>query len=141
MAKEKGGWSSFPHDADLGIEGRGKTMSGAFEQAAIALLKAITDQEVKCVAEVRIACAAADPELLFVEWIDSLIYEMAVRNMLFGRVRVKIEGDRLTALAWGEPLDPVKHRPACEPKAATLTELHVGRDDDGVWRARCVVDV
>ena len=37
-------------------------------------------------------CEAPDLELLFVEWLNAIIYEMAVRKMLFGRFSVRIEG-------------------------------------------------
>jgi len=60
--------------------------------------------------------------------------------MLFGRFTVTIEGNRLTATMWGEPVDPARHAPACEPKGATYTALRVARDLEG-WSAGCVVDV
>ena len=34
---------------------------------------------------VQVRCEVPDLELLFVEWLNAIIYEMAVRNMLFGR--------------------------------------------------------
>ena len=43
--------------------------------------------------------------------------------------------------AWGEAVDRDRHQPAVEVKGATLTEVDVQRDEDGVWHARCVVDV
>lgn len=66
---------------------------------------------------------------------------MALRHMLFSRFEVALEGQRLNATAWGEPVDPGKHQPAVEIKGATYTELKVGRDESGRWLAQCVVDV
>jgi SHS2 domain-containing protein len=66
---------------------------------------------------------------------------MAVRRMLFGRFAVMIDGDRLRATLWGEPVDVAKHAPACEPKGATYTALRVAQDAEGIWSASCVVDV
>ena len=34
---------------------------------------------------VAIECEAPDDELLFAEWLNAVIYEMATRRMLFGR--------------------------------------------------------
>jgi SHS2 domain-containing protein len=66
---------------------------------------------------------------------------MATRQLVFGRFAVAIEGRRLEGRAWGEPVDRVRHMPAVEPKAATLTTLKVERRDDGAWIAQCIVDV
>ena len=79
--------------------------------------------------------------LLFVDWLNTIIYEMAVRRMLFSRFAVTIERIRLKATLWGEPVDVARHAPACEPKGATYTALRVAQDRDGLWSAACVVDV
>lgn len=87
-----------------------------------------------------IRCEAPDPEFLLVDWLNALIYEMATRHMLFSRYEVRIEGDRLEATAWGEPVDRSRHQPAVEPKGATFTALQVARQGEE-WIAQCVVDV
>ena len=86
-------------------------------------------------------CKAPDNAYLLLDWLNALIYEMAVRRVVFGRFAVSIEGNRLDGWAWGEPVDRKRHRPAVEPKGATLTALKVGIRDDGAWVAQCVVDV
>lgn len=140
-AANKARWAHFPHDADVGVRGCGATAAQAFEQAACALTAVITDAEVKALSSVEVKCEAPDLELLFVEWLNAIIYEMAVRKMLFGRFAVRIEGDRLEGTLWGEPVDVARHAPACEPKGATYTALKVAQDRDGVWSAACIVDV
>ena len=139
---KRGGWEHFPHQADIGIRGFGSTREQAYEQAAIALTAIITDPtKVKTEEKVEIACQEGDDELLFVDWLSCLLYEMDIRKMLFGRFEVHIEQGRLTATAWGEKIDVSKHRPAVEVKAATYTTLSVGQDENGMWVAQCVVDV
>jgi protein archease len=135
------GWEHFPHDADVGLRGWGATASEAFEQAARALTAVITTAEVKPLVCVNVSCEAPDLELLLPEWLNSLVYEMGVRRMLFGRFAVRIENGRLQATLWGEPIDVQRHAPACEVKGATYTALEVVRDADGMWSAACVVDV
>jgi SHS2 domain-containing protein len=61
--------------------------------------------------------------------------------MLFNAFDVTIEDGRLTATAWGEPVDTTRHEPAVEVKGATYTSLVVERQGNGSWRAGCVVDV
>jgi tRNA nucleotidyltransferase (CCA-adding enzyme) len=136
-----GSFRHFAHGADLGVTGEGQTVEEAFAQAALALTRAVTDAEVAPATRVTVACEAPDVELLFVEWLNAVIYEMAVRQMLFGRFAVAIEGTRLKGDLWGEAVDPARHAPACEPKGATYTALRVAQESDGLWRASCVVDV
>ena len=139
-AKTRIGWEHFPHGADVGVRGFGATPSRAFEQAALALTAVVTTAQIEPRSRVEVKCAASDLELLFVDWLNAIIYEMAVRNMLFARFAVKIEGTALTATLWGEPIDVARHAPACEPKGATYTALRVAQEDGG-WSAACVVDV
>jgi SHS2 domain-containing protein len=135
------GWSHFPHAADIGIEGWGPTLAIAFEQAALALMAAVTTVRVEPATEVEVACSAPDRELLFVEWLNAIIYEMAVRRMVFGVFRVCLTDGQLQGRLWGEAVEVARHEPACEPKGATYTALKVSEDSNGRWSARCVVDV
>lgn len=141
MGMDMGSWQHFQHDADIGLLGCGATLDEAFEQIAIALTAVITDPAgVQPRVEVSIHCAAPDAELLLVDWLNALVYEMATRNMLFGRFRCHIDASRLEASAWGEPIDVARHAPAVEVKGATYTGLRVSREG-GMWVASCVVDV
>lgn len=139
--EQKSDWEHFPHDADVGVRGCGATPAEAFEQAAYALTAVVTRAEVNPTVAVQLTCEAPDLELLFVEWLNAIIYEMAVRNMLFGRFSVRIENRHLAGTLWGEPVDVERHAPACEPKGATYTELKVAKGADGRWSAACIVDV
>jgi SHS2 domain-containing protein len=134
-------WEHFPHDADVGVKGFGASPAEAFEQAGEALTAVITHAAVEPKLPVEVHCEAPDLELLFVEWLNAIVYEMAVRDMLFGRFSVRIEDTRLEGTLWGEPIDVGRHAPACEPKGATYTALKVAADKNGIWSAACIVDV
>ena len=135
-------WEHFSHGADIGVRGIGSSKAAAFEQAALALTSVITDlQSVRPETPVRITCEAPADDLLLVDWLNALVYEMATRRMLFGSFAVNIEGSRVHATAWGEAVDRIRHEPAVEVKGATHTELCVERQADGRWLAQCVVDV
>ena len=132
----------FVHGADIGVRGFGPTLASAFEQGALALTAVITDLAgVAPLQSVEVACEAPDPELLFVDWLNALVFEMATRHRLFSRFEVEISGDHLSGRIWGEPVDVARHRPAVEVKGATYTQLAVRREPDGQWLAQCVVDV
>jgi SHS2 domain-containing protein len=71
---------------------------------------------------------------------------MAIGRMLFNCYEVRIGdasngGLTLDGVAYGEPVEPVRHQPAVEIKGATHTELRVEERPDGRWLAQCVVDV
>lgn len=135
-------WEHFAHQADIGVRGTGATLSEAFEQAACALTAVITDPEaVRATRAVEVQCEARDPELLLVDWLNAIVYEMAVQRMLFSRFEVQTDGHQLSGCAWGEAIDVCRHQPAVEIKGATMTELKVTQDGDGRWIAQCIVDV
>ena len=135
-------WSHFQHDADIGVRGCGPTIETAFEQAALAMTAVMTDPWlVKAETEIRLHCEAPDVELLLVDWLNALIYQMSIRKILFSRFDVDIEPGHLHATAWGEKIDLHKHQPVVEIKGATYTTLSVHQDEQGNWHAQTVVDV
>ena len=138
----EGHWELIPHGADVGVRGTGISKAQAFEQAALALTAVITEPASVSAQEcIEIVCEAADDELLLVSWLNAVIYEIAIRRMLFARFEVCIEDTTLRARAWGEAIDIARHQPAVEIKGATCTSLAVRRDDNGNWSAQCIVDV
>jgi tRNA nucleotidyltransferase (CCA-adding enzyme) len=118
-------WEHYAHEAEAALA----------TTAAVAALEAVRPLE--CV---RLACEAPDDEMLFADFLNALVYEMATRKMLFSRFSVCLDGTRLSAQAWGEPVDPSRHHPAVEVKGATYTTLRVAREG-ARWIAQTVVDV
>ncbi|MCJ7779102.1 MAG: archease [Sedimentisphaerales bacterium] len=138
----KARWEHYSHPADVGIRGFGPTKEQAFAQAGLALTAVITDlKTVEPKQPVKITCREQDDELLFVDWLNALIYEMATRRMLFSKFEVGIKDKELRAKAWGEKIDLKKHNPVVEVKAATYADLKVLQSKDGSWLAQCIVDV
>ena len=141
-SQKNASWEHFDHEADIGVRGFGATPADAFAEAALAMTAVVCDpQTVNATQSVAIRCDANDLEVLFVDWLNSLVYEMATQKMLFSRFEVSIEGASLKAIAWGEKIDVTRHQPAVEIKGATYTALSVTQEDPGRWRAQTVVDV
>ena len=139
---ESSHWEHFSHEADMGVRGIGRNRDEAFEQVAIAMSAIITDlAKIHETNKVDITCQAPDDELLLLDWLNALIYEMATRKMLFGRFEVHIRNHALIAHAWGEPMDRMRHQMTVEIKGATCTALRVAHQSSGWWVAQCVVDV
>jgi len=117
-------------------------MAAAFEQAGLALTGVVCDPaSIVARQPVEIECQAPARDLLLVDWLNAITYEMATRRMLFGAFDVRIEDGRLRGRLRGEPVDRVRHEPTVEVKGATHTELRVAPQADGSWLAQCVVDV
>lgn len=135
-------WEHFSHEADIGVRGFGATKESAFAQAALAALAVIVDlKAVNGREEIDLVCEAPDDVLLLVDWLNAIVFEIATRKMLFSRFAVRIDGQRLEARLWGEPIDLERHQPCVEIKGATYTEARVEPSADGSWVAQCVVDV
>jgi tRNA nucleotidyltransferase (CCA-adding enzyme) len=140
-AKADGRWEHFPHGADIGVRGVGRTLARAFSEAARAMTAAVVDpDDVQAETSIEIRCTGESVEDLFYAWLNAVIYEMATRRMVFGRYYIEIDNYRLHATMWGEPVRPGRHKPAVEVKGATFTQLSV-RHDGEYWTAQCVVDV
>lgn len=135
-------WEHFDHEADIGVRGYGNTPGEAFEQTALAMTAVVCDPEtIESDQTIEVVCHGKDLELLLVDWLNALIYEMATKRMLFGQFKVEITDNGLSASATGELVDVAKHQPAVEIKGATFTLLKVAQDPPGQWVAQTIVDV
>ncbi len=142
----------FEHPADAGVRGRGTSLEEALANAARALFVLAADIDtVRPRQRVRIHLVSTDRASLLVDLLNELIALMDLEGLLFCDVEdleVRTAGDRLSldAIAVGEKLCPERHRVRVEPKAATYSQLLVGRIVDGcdpgsVWVAQCIVDI
>lgn len=135
-------WEHFAHGADIGVRGIGPSRPEAFCQTALALTGVVTDPaQVIPKTTVTIEREAPDDEILLLDWLNALVYEMSASQLLFGAFEVEMDGHRLRAKAHGEKVDPNRHEPAVEVKGATCTGLSVAQNAEGEWVAQCVVDV
>ncbi|GBD23517.1 Protein archease [bacterium HR29] len=135
-----GGFEYFDHDADIGIVGRGHTIEEAFANAARAVfnipydLRSVTPER-----ELTVEFDEPDPEFALVEWLNALLAASRIEGVVPAEFEIRRDGSRWIGRAWGTPLRPEIER-GTEVKGATLTALSVTQRD-GVWEARCVVDV
>jgi SHS2 domain-containing protein len=134
-------WEHYSHTADMGIRGFGDTMGEAFAAAAVAMVAtSVPPEKIQPQQKIEVTCSGQDRELLFVAWLNSILYEMATRKMLFSKFEVKIEAGRLKGFAWGEKLDLKRHKPVVEIKGVSYSDLKV-TEENGKWLAQCIVDI
>ena len=132
----------FEHKADIGIIGYGKTVSEAFEQAALAMFEIMVETaDIIPIDSLEVEVQGNNLEELFMEWLSELIFLKDVEYKMFNRFEVKIiNKNKLQAIIQGETIEPSRHKLKLEVKAATWTQLLVKKTADK-WIAQCLVDV
>ncbi|MFX0050158.1 MAG: archease [Candidatus Hermodarchaeota archaeon] len=132
----------FEHQADIGIRGKGKTLSEAFEQAALAMFEIMVETEdVKHDNLQIVEVQGNNLEELLLDWLSELLYLKDVEGKMYSRFEIdSIDKNKLVAKVYGEPVDPSRHKLKLEVKAATWTQLAIIKNSDN-WIAQCLVDV
>lgn len=139
-------YEQFEHQADVGIRGYGETIEETFENGARAMFSVMVSlKKVEPKKEIEIRCEAANLEELFVEWLNKLLSEAGIENMIFSDFKInEIKKDNATyellGLAKGEELNLEKHEPKVEVKAATYSQLKVEKKENQ-YMAQTIVDV
>jgi len=114
------------HTADVGIKAYGKTISEAFENAAVGMFDIITDNsKIDSVGQYDIQLDAPDLEQLLVDWLSELLFLNSAKNLVFGPFKVAIDEKHLSAQVFGEEYDTSKHKMGIEIKAVTYHMLEV----------------
>lgn len=90
---------------------------------------------------IEIEVEAEDREALLVEWLNELLYQFETQKVLPRRFEVDVFGEnRAVGKAFGEALDPERHRCALEVKAVTFHMLKFEKVGDS-WEAQIIFDV
>ncbi|MFB6152668.1 MAG: archease [Halodesulfurarchaeum sp.] len=130
------------HTADVAVEATAESLGGVFGAAADGMAAAMADEIPDDVgARFELSLEAESREALLFDYLDRLIYERDVREVLpvDNRAEVRAEEDRFTveASARGIPFDEVDGR---DLKAVTYSEM-VLEHRGGEWYAYVVFDV
>ena len=122
------------HTADVGLVAYGKTLAGAFANAAFGMFSIIADLDgVREAESRRVEIAEDDLEGLLFEWLNSLIYFFDVEMLLFKKFDIIDFGEnRLQAVCRGEKYDPSRHRLKTGVKSDTYHLLKVDREKNQV---------
>jgi SHS2 domain-containing protein len=129
------------HTADIAVAATAPTLSGVFAAVADGLAAAHVDAVPDDGDRFELAVAAESREALLFDYLDRLIYERDVRDVLpVENEAAVVEADgqwRVDASARGVPVAAIDAR---EIKAVTYSEMELARADGG-WRAYVVFDV
>lgn len=130
----------FEHQADIGIIGRGDSLTEAFISAAKAVFAIMTDlSSIKPKQSIQFEFEESDPELAFVIWLNQLLNLSRSKEMVCSQFSLAHHDNHWKGQAWGEPWQ-ASFSKGTEVKGATLTMLSV-KQINHHWEARCVVDV
>lgn len=139
------GYCLMDHTADMGIVAIGDDLSAAFENAAQGMfawmvdLNAVEERE-----ERTVEATGRDIEALLVDFLNELLFLFDTRRLLFKRIQVlemvstgtRAGPYRLTAMAFGERVDPQRHQLRGSIKSATY---HMLRVEEGPTECRVQV--
>lgn len=130
------------HTADVGVEATGDSLDAVFAAVADGLTEAHCESVPDDVGEhFPVSVAAESREALLFDYLDELIYQRDVRNVLPVDNEVVIEetddGYTLAGRARGVPIEEIDAR---EVKAVTYSEMRVEETEDG-WYGYVVLDV
>jgi SHS2 domain-containing protein len=135
-------YETFEHTADLGLRACAPDLDTLFAEAGCALFTTVVESLDVVEPRKRFDFQIEGDELalLLFDWLKELLYRFDGEHMLFGRFETHVEGLKLTASAWGEPLDPARHPLLHEVKAITYHGLRVEKVENG-WLAEVIVDI
>lgn len=130
------------HTADVGIRGTGATLGAAFGAVADGMAAAQCDEIPNSGGdEFHFELTAENPEALLFDFLDQLIYERDVRNVLPTDhaviVKETLDGWRAETTARGVPLTDIQAR---EIKAVTYSDMEIEQTNDH-WQVYVVFDV
>lgn len=131
------------HTADAGMIVRGDSLHSLFTNAAQGLFEmiAVVDSIDETLA-IDIQLKSDSIEMLFVAWLDELVFKHETEEMFFKSVEIKtISLTELIAKVYGEPTDFNKHIVYTEVKAVTYHQLYVIQKTDFEWEAQVIFDL
>lgn len=119
----------------------GPDLPSLFANAALGMFALMVDLAgVQERQERRIEVTGRDLEGLMVNWLTELLYYLDAQEMLFSRFEVlTVDGSRLEARAFGEPIDRERHNLHFGVKAVTRHMLEVAQEDG--YRATILFDI
>lgn len=149
-------YTFIDHTADMGMIVYGNTLKELFTNAAMAVfttiaeLNSITetvsmkiDVEVDTLASTQLKSGVSSQvEELIVEWLRELLFQHEVEETFFKRVDIQeLSETRVSAIAYGEPIDLSKHKFNTEIKNVTYHKLSVKKLEHGAWQAQVILDL
>ena len=141
MAQQRAPFEIMEHTADAGIIARGATPAKAFAHAAQGMYALMVDlEDVRETESREVRVEAKDLPSLLTSWLLELLFLTETEGLLFSRFDVQIDGTTLAGRAYGERVDPGRHKLGGVVKGVTRHLLDVG-EEDGACRVSVLFDM
>jgi SHS2 domain-containing protein len=133
-----GKFEFLEHTADVYIAAHGKTLEGAFENAALAMFEVMTDTEKVSPDEGEaVEVEAEDEYALLYSWLEALLVKFETKSMLYSKFKISSldetsEGFRIKATVWGEKFNAEKHTQKVAVKAVTYHRMEIIKEIEKV---------
>ena len=128
------------HTADVKFRAYGSTISKSFENAAVAMFKAMYPGSVKNLKTKKIKVKGKDLESLLYNFLEELIVLLDSKDFFLSKAKVKISEKDLTLTAELFGDNAKNYLANLEVKAITYNEMFV-RKIKGQWVCQVVLDV
>ena len=128
------------HTADIQFQAFGKSIEEVFENSALAMFNAISEDKVKSITKKKISVKGNDNEALLYNFLEELLFLFDSEHFMLSKVNnLKIKDKELTAEVSG---DEVKNYDIkIDVKAITYNNMFVKQDDKGNFVSQVVLDV
>ena len=124
------------HATDAIIEVNAKNIKEAFSVAGEAVINLTLDQEkVEEIDKKEFTAQGKDLHYLLFSWLEEIPFLLITEGFAIKRIEFDIHennGYKISAIAFGEPLDVHKHNFKVEVKAPTFYEMEI-KQDKGVF--------
>ena len=124
------------HATDAVIEVTAKDLKEAFSVTADAVINLTLDQDkVEEKDQKKFSAQGKDVSYLLFSWLEEIPFVLITEGFAIRRIEFEIiekNGYRISATAYGEPLDFHKHNFKVEIKAPTFYDMEI-RQNDGVY--------
>jgi len=126
------------HTADIKFQAYGSTIEKAFENSALAMFNAMSEEKIASKIKKKIKVSGKDKESLLYNFLEELLFLLDSENFFVSKVKVKISGLKLEAELLGD--DAGKYETKLDVKAVTYNQMFVKREGKE-WMTQVVIDV
>lgn len=127
------------HTADVKFQAFGKSVEEVFENSALAMFSAMSDEKVEKKIKKKISAEGKDYESLLYNFLEELLFLFDSEGFFWGGVeKIKIKDNKLTATVVGDKAE--NYELNIDIKAVTYNDMFVRKEKDK-WIAQVVLDV
>lgn len=132
--------------AGIAFEAFGKTERQLLENSALALEETIVDTKtIRSRTKETVNLRDLDFSQLLLAMLEHLIFLKKAKQFVFKEIKLGVERENkswiLQGFAYGEKIDPARHKLRVDVKGLIKDLFEVSRKKSGAWRAQVILDI